>query len=103
MKQSVPHDLGLDAASKATKAAIDAYSKRFAEYSPWVEWSSETAAKLGFTAKGLSLKGALSVAEKEIVIELDVPFLLKPFSGKAMSVVKEEITEWIEKAKQEQI
>ena len=31
-------------------------------------------------------------------MELDVPFLLKPFKGKALGVIEEEIKKWMAKA-----
>lgn len=103
MKHSVRHDLGIDQAKKVTRAALDSYSEKFAKYNPTVSWQSETRAKIGFTAKGVSLDGAIEVNSSSIDLELEVPFLLRPFRGKALSVIEGEIQEWIGKAKDGQI
>ncbi len=99
MKHSVPHDLGVERAKKVTESAWASYSKKFSEYSPSLNWQSDTKAQIGFRAKGISLDGAIEIREKSIDLELEVPFLLKPFRGKAISVIEGEIQEWIGKAK----
>lgn len=99
MKHSVPHDLGQEMGIKVAKAAYDSYKERFAKYNPTANWVSDSKCDLGFTAKGISLAGTLEVYADRIDMELDVPFLLKPFKGKALSVIEEEIRKWIDKAK----
>lgn len=99
MKHSVPHDLGLEGAKQVAESAWQSYSNKFAKYHPTLSWLSPNKANIGFTAKGISLEGSLEVHEKSIDLELNVPFLLKPFSGKAISVIEGEIKEWIQKAK----
>jgi hypothetical protein len=47
----------------------------------------------------MSLNGAVEVKDKSIDLELDVPFLLKPFQGQAISVIEGEIKEWLAKEK----
>jgi hypothetical protein len=99
MKHSVPHDLGVAGAKKVTESAWESYSTKFSAYRPTCEWQSDTRAKIGFTAKGISLAGTIEVLESSIDLDLDVPFLLKPFRGKAISVIEGEIREWINKSK----
>jgi hypothetical protein len=99
MKHTVPHDLGKDQARKVAEAAWNSYSQRFAEYRPTCNWSGPYSADIGFSAKGLSLRGSLEVGERGIDLDLDVPFLLRPFKGKAMGVIEEEIKKWIAKSK----
>jgi Putative polyhydroxyalkanoic acid system protein (PHA_gran_rgn) len=99
MKHAVPHDLGLDKAKKVTEAAWQSYSDRFSAYHPTCDWQSNSRAKIGFTVKGVSLKGGIEVNEHSIDLEMDVPFLLKPFTGKAVGVIEEEIKKWIAKSK----
>ena len=100
MKHSVTHGLGKDLACKVAKAACESYATRFQEYNPTTEWTSEDNAKIGFSAKGITLGGQVTVNDQTIDLELDVPFLLRPLKGKAVSVIEESINEWIEKAKQ---
>ncbi len=99
MKHSVPHDLGRDDARKVTNAAWSTYSQRFAKYSPSMNWVSDDRADIGFVAKGISLNGSIEVLDSSIELELDVPFLLRPFKGIAIGVIEEEIKAWIAKCK----
>jgi hypothetical protein len=99
MKHSVPHDLGKDAAKRAAVAAFDSYKAKFAKYNPTANWTSDDKADLSFTAKGITLKGKLEVLANSIDMDLDVPFLLRPFKEKALGAVDQEIKSWIEKAR----
>ncbi len=99
MKHVVHHGLGLDTARKVADAAFGSYKERFAKYDPRVNWTSDRRAQITFTVKGISLEGVLEVDEKDIQMDLDVPFLLRPFKGKAIGVIEEEINKWVAKAK----
>lgn len=103
MKHTVSHSLGLEMARKVAQAALDSYARRFSDYHPTTHWKNEDAAEIGFTVKGMHLKGAVKVAASAIDLDLDVPFLLKPFKGKAISVIEGEIHEWIKKAERGEI
>ena len=99
MKHSVQHDLGRDKAKRVAEAAIGSYSQRFAKYEPTCDWQSPYAANIGFKVKGMTLKGSIDVGEREITLDLDVPFLMRPFKGQALQVIEEEIRGWISKSK----
>ena len=99
MKHAVPHDLGQEQATKVARAALQSYAERFADYNPVANWVSDRKANIGFSAKGLSLKGSLEVTSSTIDMDLDVPFLLRPFKGRAVGIIEEEIRRWIGKAK----
>jgi len=98
MKHEVPHALGQQKAKQVAIQALDSYQKRFAEYNPSVAWMSENLAKIGFSVKGLKLNGSIEVLASAFSLDLDVPFLLKPFRGKALAVIEDEIKKWIAKA-----
>ncbi len=98
MKHSVPHSLGREMARKVARAAFESYAKRFADYSPTTTWRTDDQADIGFSIKGMSLKGAVGVTDRSIDLDLEVPFMLKPFKGKALQVIEREIKEWIGKA-----
>lgn len=100
MKHSVPHDLGKEKAKKAAEAALAQYSEKFAKYSPKTSWVSDTKASISFNIKGMTLSGTMEVLERAIEMDLDVPFLFRPFKGQAISIIEGEIKEWIAKAKQ---
>lgn len=99
MKHVVHHGLGFEKAKKVTEAAVGSYTERFQKYDPKISWKSDRKAQIIFTVKGVSLEGVLEVGDKDIEMDLDVPFLLRPFKGKAISVIEEEIKKWIAKAK----
>lgn len=103
MKHSVPHSLGKDQARKVARAAFDSYTKRFAEYNPTTDWKTEDSAEIGFSVKGMKLTGSIDVRESEILLDMDVPFLLKPFKKQAIGKIEDEIRGWIEKAKRGEI
>lgn len=64
-----------------------------------MQWVSEDKATIGFVAKGISLDGTIQLQANSIDLELDVPFLLRPFQKMAVGVIEGEIKEWIGKAK----
>src|SRR5262245_31075473 len=99
MKHDIPHDLDLATAKKVTDRAFAAYAAEFADYKPTLNWANERKADISFNAKGIKLAGAMHISEKTITMELDVPFLLRPFQGKAISVIEREVKVWIGKAK----
>lgn len=99
MRHAVRHDLDHDQAKKAALKAWESYSERFAEYNPQANWTSENHADISFKAKGITLKGSLEVEPNEIVMNLDVPFVLRVFQKKAVDVIDREIQKWVGKAK----
>ncbi|MFW6049620.1 MAG: polyhydroxyalkanoic acid system family protein [Myxococcota bacterium] len=99
MKHVVKHDLDQEKAKKAAQKAWEAYSERFSEYNPQANWTSDTHADISFQAKGIKLKGALDLEPNQIVMDLDVPFVLRVFQKKAVSVIDREIQTWVAKAK----
>lgn len=103
MKHSVSHSLGKEMARKVARAALESYAERFAEFKPTTRWKSDDQAAISFTVKGMSLEGGVVVKDSSIDLDLDVPFLLKPFQGKAVGVIDKEIQLWIEKAKRGEI
>lgn len=103
MKHSVPHDLGAQRAKQVAEAAFNAYKQRYAEYDPKATWTSDRHADIAFAVKGIHLSGTMDINDSSIDMDLDVPFLLRPFKGKALQVIEDEIRVWIEKAKAGQI
>jgi hypothetical protein len=99
MKHSVVHDLGRAQAKRVAESAWNSYSARFSNYSPACTWVSDYKANIGFSVKGVKLQGSIDVNEKDIELDLDVPFLLRPFKGQALKVIEEEILKWIGKSK----
>lgn len=103
MKHVVHHGLGFDTAKKVADRAFAAYKERFAQYHPHAHWVNDKRAEITFKVKGISLNGTLEVNERDIEMDLDVPFMLRPFKGTAIKLIEEEIDNWVEKAKKGEI
>ena len=99
MRHAVPHDLDLETARRVADKAWESYQERFSQYNPTIDWRSETKATVGFKAKGIQLDGELELMEGRIEMDLDVPFLLRPFKKTALDVIDKEIRKWVDKAK----
>ena len=99
MQHEIPHDLSVKEAQAVARQAIDSYAQRFAKYSPEIEWRDASAVNVAFTAKGVRLQGAFKVEPDRFRMELDVPFLLRPFQSKALKVIDREVQHWVAKAK----
>ncbi len=99
MKHAVKHDLEVALAKKATQRAFDSYAERFAEYSPKADWTTDTRCEVGFEVKGVKLKGVLEILPDKVEMDLDVPFIFRPFKNRALGVIEGEVKNWIEKAK----
>ena len=98
MKHVIKHTLTPELARKVTRKAFDAYAERFKEYNPEVDWKTEDRAEISFRAKGIRLQGTLELKPSAVELELEVPMLLRPFRGRAIGIIDEEIRGWIGKA-----
>jgi hypothetical protein len=99
MKHEIAHDLGQAKAREVTEKALDAYRSRFSEYDPKLAWKSETLAEIGCTIKGMKIGGLVEINDRAIVLDIDVPFMLRPFKGMAINVIEDEIKKWLDRAK----
>ena len=98
MKHLIEHDLDLATAKKVTDHAFAAYRTQFASYEPTLRWVSERRAEIGFNAKGIRLSGAFDMQPTAIAVDLDVPFLLRPFQKRAIDIIEREVKHWVAKA-----
>jgi hypothetical protein len=103
MKHNIPHDLDVPKAKIVVDKAFDEYKNRFADYHPTLHWANDRRADISFNAKGIKLNGAMHVEDKAIGLELDVPFLFKPFQKKAIEVIEREVNVWLDKARKGQL
>ncbi|MET0592575.1 MAG: polyhydroxyalkanoic acid system family protein [Polyangiaceae bacterium] len=99
MKHQIAHDLDSNLAKEAAIRAFDAYKQRFANYNPTIDWANDRKARIGFSVKGVKLEGSIDILPKAIELDLDVPFLFRPFKGKAIEVIEREVRTWLDKAK----
>ena len=99
MKHVVTHDLGQEQAKRVADAAFAAYRARYSQYNPTATWVTDGKANISFNVKGMTMKGTIDVTPSTIEMDVDVPFMLRPFKGVALNVIEEEIKKWIAKAK----
>ncbi|HEU4406215.1 MAG TPA: polyhydroxyalkanoic acid system family protein [Polyangiaceae bacterium] len=98
MKHAIPHNLSPETARTALERAFASYKEKYGEYNPTMLWENDKRAAIGFKVKGVSLDGAIELHPNKMEVELDVPFLFKPFQKKAIEIVEREVRVWIDKA-----
>ncbi|AUX26517.1 hypothetical protein SOCEGT47_070860 [Sorangium cellulosum] len=101
MKHTIEHDLNDQEAKLATERAIAQYREQYAEYQPFLTWRDDRRAELGFSVKGVKLKGSMELRPGAVDVDLDVPFLLRPFKGVALAAIEKEVRHFIEQAHRE--
>ncbi|PRP93043.1 putative polyhydroxyalkanoic acid system protein [Enhygromyxa salina] len=99
MTHDIPHDLDFDLAKLAAEKAAESYAERFTEYDYSAKWVSNDRVELGFSVMGKRLTGAMTVRARKLELELDVPFMFRPFRGKALEIIEREAKAWLLKAK----
>lgn len=99
MKHEIAHDLGQAKAREITDKALAAYQAKFTEYDPKLSWKTDRLAEIGCTIKGMKIGGTVEVNDRTIALDIEVPFLLRPFKGMAIEVIEGEIRKWIHQAK----
>ncbi|MDC0684049.1 polyhydroxyalkanoic acid system family protein [Sorangium atrum] len=101
MKHTIEHDLSDSEAKLATERAIAQYRERYAEYEPFLVWRDPRRAELGFSVKGVKLKGSMELRPGAVDVDLDVPLLMRPFKGVAIAAIDKEVRHFIEEAHRE--
>lgn len=98
MEHRIEHDLPPELARKAVQGAVASYSEKLAKYSPSVAWRGDDHVDVGFKAKGMTLGGTLKLLPNAVVVDMDVPLLLRPFKKVALEVIETQVKEWVAKA-----
>lgn len=98
MKHSIKHSLPLALVKTVATKAIAAYQEKFSEYEAASKWVTDNRAEISFVALKKKLEGTIDLSAESIDLELDVPFLFRPFQGKAIEIIEREIKEWLGKA-----
>ena len=99
MKHAIPHDLDQETLRTVVDKALRSYAADLSQYDPTVDWKNEQQVLIGFAVKGLSLKGRLDLKPTTVDVDLDVPFVLRPFKKKAIAVIEREFNTWLTRAK----
>ena len=98
MKQSIAHSLDVEQAKLVVKKAVEAYQERFEKYRFSPRWVGDDRVEFDFTVKGKRLEGAMAVRPTSLDFELDVPFIFRAFSGKAVAIIEDEVRKWVGRA-----
>lgn len=98
-KHAVKHDLAPDVAKRVLEKALDSYKERFPEYSPTASWKGDSHVDVAFKVKGMKVDGQIDLKPGQIEMDLEVPFMLRPFRKQAIELVEAQIQKWIAKAK----
>jgi Putative polyhydroxyalkanoic acid system protein (PHA_gran_rgn) len=99
MDHQVAHDLEPKLARTVAHRALESYAERFSKYAPEINWTNDDQASIAFTVAGKRIEGALNVEPKSYRMSLDVPLLMRPFSGRAFKLIDTEVAAWLERVK----
>jgi hypothetical protein len=99
VKQTIAHDLPMELARLAARAALAHYQARFAHAHITPEWHGADEAVVNFSLRGFHLKPRIRLRPGAIDVEMDVPFLARPFESRARARIGRELALWLEKAK----
>jgi hypothetical protein len=91
MKHVIHHHLDVGQSRRLAERALEHYEKRYAKYEPRVRWLDERRAEVTFTAKGVSIRGAVELQPGAIAVDLEVPFLFRAFRGTAVRILEAEV------------
>lgn len=98
MKKSFPHQLSPKQAREVARQAFAAYLEKLVDYHPRFDWRDDDNGDLTFQVLGKQVQGFISLLPGEILVEMKVPLLLKPFRKKALEVIGREINKWVKLA-----
>ena len=98
MRFEVAHDLDMEDARRMARKAVDEYVSRYAHYRAAVQWRDADHATLSLHARGVSLQGTLSLRPSSLVLEVEVPLLLRPFVSKAKQIIEQHVQQWVDRA-----
>ncbi len=99
MKHIVRHDLSPELAKKAAEGAIERYTKKWEKYDARAEWKSDTHAEVSFKVKGIHATATVDLEPNQLVMDMSVPLILRPFKNKALNVIEEVVQKWVRKAR----
>ena len=98
MEHRIDHDLSPELAHKAVTRAIQTYSEKLSAYQPKADWVTPDEVHIGFSAKGIKMSGKVKLVPNALLVDMDVPLLLRPFRKKAIDVIETQVRVWIAKA-----
>lgn len=99
MKHVIKTGLNVNDSKYALDEAFKVYSKQHSQYKPLFGWKKNDLATFSFTSPVGKLDGLILVVEDQLILDMNVPFLARPFQNKAISLIETEVQIWIERIK----
>ena len=99
LKQTISHDLAPDLARQAASAALAHFQARFPSSHITPQWLGADEAIVALSIKGFHLKPRIRLRAGAIDVEIDIPFLARPFEARARARIERELAVWIDKAR----
>jgi hypothetical protein len=96
LKHSIRHDLPPEQLRQAARSFAETYCERFKEYQANVVWRNEDQLEVCFKVKGIALRAELTLAAREIGVEMHVPFALRLFRSRAIKAIEDEVRPWLD-------
>ena len=88
-----------DAGARALiEQAFAHYADRYPSAQLQLVWASATHGELHGLARGLKMKARIELQTSRCVLDVDVPFLLRPFQDVAQRAIEREVKRWLERA-----
>lgn len=78
--------------------AFTHYAERYPSAKLQLKWTSDTHAELCGLARGLKLRARIELQVSRCVLDVDVPFVLRPFQDVAQRAIEREVKRWLERA-----
>jgi hypothetical protein len=98
MRHSVHHELEPARAKAMLDRALDTYRAHYAEHGVETAWIDERTAEIGFELTGSKVDGRITVCEDCFDIDLDLPWILRPFSRRIAHSFEQELQRWMAQA-----
>ena len=91
------HTLSPAAARALIDEAFAHYAARYPVANLQLTWHSEQHAELGGLARGLKLRAKIELTPGQCLLDVDVPFVLRPFQDVAKRAIEREVGRWLER------
>jgi hypothetical protein len=94
----LPHPLDDAGARALIGQAFSHYAERYPAAKLQLVWTSDTRAELEGLARGLKMKARVELQPGRCLLDVDVPFVLRPFQDLAQRAIEREVKRWLERA-----
>lgn len=98
MKHSVHHQLETAQAKEVLDRALDTYRAHYADHGVETAWVDERTAVVGFELTGSKVDGRITVCEGCYDIDLQLPWMLRPFGKRIAQTFEHEFQRWLDRA-----